>query len=72
MIYGFFDYISLLYFFDYLDDFGGGRFMFMEEGVNKIVEFRVGRIRRWWFWGCGAGFKGAMLYLWSVCCVLGG
>lgn len=42
VIYGFFDYILLLYFFDYLEDFGGGWFVFMEEGVNKMVELRVG------------------------------
>lgn len=72
MTYGSFDYTSLLYLSDYLDDFGGGRFMFMEEGANKTVEPRAGRTRRWWPWGCGAGFKGAMLHLWSACCVSGG
>uniref|UniRef100_F7AVU3 2-oxoglutarate and iron-dependent oxygenase domain-containing protein 3 n=2 Tax=Boreoeutheria TaxID=1437010 RepID=F7AVU3_HORSE len=42
--YGSFDYTSLLYLSDYLDDFGGGRFMFMEEGANKTVEPRAGRV----------------------------
>ncbi|XP_059853324.1 2-oxoglutarate and iron-dependent oxygenase domain-containing protein 3 isoform X1 [Delphinus delphis] len=41
--YGSFDYTSLLYLSDYLDDFGGGRFVFMEEGANKTVEPRAGR-----------------------------
>lgn len=72
MTYGSFDYTSLLYLSDYLDDFGGGRFVFMEEGANKTVEPRAGRTRRWWPWGCGAGFKGAMLHLWSACCMSGG
>lgn len=44
--YGSFDYTSLLYLSDYLDDFGGGRFVFMEEGANKTVEPRAGRARR--------------------------
>ncbi|XP_064126521.1 2-oxoglutarate and iron-dependent oxygenase domain-containing protein 3 isoform X2 [Loxodonta africana] len=39
--YGSFDYTSLLYLSDYLEDFGGGRFVFMEEGANKTVEPRV-------------------------------
>ncbi|XP_021493126.1 2-oxoglutarate and iron-dependent oxygenase domain-containing protein 3 isoform X1 [Meriones unguiculatus] len=42
--YGSFDYTSLLYLSDYLEDFGGGRFVFMEEGSNKTVEPRAGRI----------------------------
>lgn len=64
MTYGSFDYTSLLYLSDYLDDFGGGRFVFMEEGANKTVEPRAGGTCRppW-----GAGFWG--LRLWSVCCV---
>lgn len=41
--YGSFDYTSLLYLSDYLDDFGGGRFVFVEEGANKTVEPRAGR-----------------------------
>lgn len=44
--YGSFDYTSLLYLSDYLDDFGGGRFVFMEEGANKTVEPRAGRTLR--------------------------
>lgn len=44
MTYGSFDYTSLLYLSDYLDDFGGGRFVFMEEGANKTVEPRAGRM----------------------------
>jgi hypothetical protein len=44
--YGSFDYTSLLYLSDYLEDFGGGRFVFMEEGANKTVEPRAGRISR--------------------------
>ncbi|XP_030683951.1 2-oxoglutarate and iron-dependent oxygenase domain-containing protein 3 isoform X2 [Nomascus leucogenys] len=43
--YGSFDYTSLLYLSDYLEDFGGGRFVFMEEGANKTVEPRAGRRR---------------------------
>ncbi|XP_003464962.1 2-oxoglutarate and iron-dependent oxygenase domain-containing protein 3 isoform X3 [Cavia porcellus] len=42
--YGSFDYTSLLYLSDYLEDFGGGRFVFMEEGANKTVEPRAGRV----------------------------
>ncbi|XP_007483492.1 2-oxoglutarate and iron-dependent oxygenase domain-containing protein 3 isoform X2 [Monodelphis domestica] len=42
--YGSFDYTSLLYLSDYMKDFGGGRFVFMEEGVNKTVEPRAGRV----------------------------
>lgn len=41
--YGSFDYTSLLYLSDYLDDFGGGRFVFVEEGANRTVEPRAGR-----------------------------
>lgn len=44
--YGSFDYTSLLYLSDYLDDFGGGRFVFVEEGANKTVEPRAGRTSR--------------------------
>ncbi|EPY88856.1 PKHD domain-containing transmembrane protein [Camelus ferus] len=42
--YGSFDYTSLLYLSDYLDDFGGGRFVFMDEGANRTVEPRAGRV----------------------------
>ncbi|XP_074121126.1 2-oxoglutarate and iron-dependent oxygenase domain-containing protein 3 isoform X1 [Sminthopsis crassicaudata] len=42
--YGSFDYTSLLYLSDYMTDFGGGRFVFMEEGFNKTVEPKVGRV----------------------------
>ncbi|XP_074081315.1 2-oxoglutarate and iron-dependent oxygenase domain-containing protein 3 [Macrotis lagotis] len=42
--YGSFDYTSLLYLSDYMEDFGGGRFVFMEEGLNKTVEPRAGRV----------------------------
>ncbi|XP_018881941.1 2-oxoglutarate and iron-dependent oxygenase domain-containing protein 3 isoform X2 [Gorilla gorilla gorilla] len=42
--YGSFDYTSLLYLSNYLEDFGGGRFVFMEEGANKTVEPRAGRV----------------------------
>ncbi|ERE68859.1 putative PKHD domain-containing transmembrane protein [Cricetulus griseus] len=42
--YGSFDYTSLLYLSDYLEDFGGGRFVFMEEGSNRTVEPRAGRV----------------------------
>ncbi|XP_069887824.1 2-oxoglutarate and iron-dependent oxygenase domain-containing protein 3 isoform X2 [Dipodomys merriami] len=42
--YGSFDYTSLLYLSDYLEDFGGGRFVFMEDGANKTVEPRAGRV----------------------------
>lgn len=51
MTYGSFDYTSLLYLSDYLEDFGGGRFVFMEEGANKTVEPRAGRTQG----GSGAG-----------------
>ncbi|ELW68177.1 hypothetical protein TREES_T100007376, partial [Tupaia chinensis] len=39
--YGSFDYTSLLYLSDYLQDFGGGRFVFVEAGANKTVEPRA-------------------------------
>ncbi|XP_049632671.1 2-oxoglutarate and iron-dependent oxygenase domain-containing protein 3 [Suncus etruscus] len=42
--YGSFDYTSLLYLSDYLTDFGGGRFVFMEDGANRTVEPRAGRV----------------------------
>ncbi|XP_014442194.1 2-oxoglutarate and iron-dependent oxygenase domain-containing protein 3 [Tupaia chinensis] len=42
--YGSFDYTSLLYLSDYLQDFGGGRFVFVEAGANKTVEPRAGRL----------------------------
>ncbi|XP_077022412.1 2-oxoglutarate and iron-dependent oxygenase domain-containing protein 3 [Tamandua tetradactyla] len=42
--YGSFDYTSLLYLSDYLTDFSGGRFVFVEEGANKTVEPRTGRV----------------------------
>ncbi|XP_055971434.1 2-oxoglutarate and iron-dependent oxygenase domain-containing protein 3 isoform X2 [Sorex fumeus] len=42
--YGSFDYTSLLYLSDYLADFGGGRFVFMEDGANRTVEPRAGRV----------------------------
>ncbi|XP_078510777.1 2-oxoglutarate and iron-dependent oxygenase domain-containing protein 3 isoform X2 [Lissotriton helveticus] len=42
--YGSFDYTSLLYLSDYSKDFGGGRFVFMDEGANKTIEPRVGRV----------------------------
>lgn len=42
--YGSFDYTSLLYLSDFLDDFGGGRFVFVEEGANRTVEPRAGRV----------------------------
>nr|XP_058140944.1 2-oxoglutarate and iron-dependent oxygenase domain-containing protein 3 isoform X4 [Dasypus novemcinctus] len=41
--YGSFDYTSLLYLSDYLEDFGGGRFVFMDDGANRTVEPRTGR-----------------------------
>lgn len=63
MTYGSFDYTSLLYLSDYLDDFGGGRFVFMEEGANKTVEPRAGRTH-------GRAFPG-MLCLGCVQCVCG-
>uniref|UniRef100_A0A493T2Y2 2-oxoglutarate and iron dependent oxygenase domain containing 3 n=1 Tax=Anas platyrhynchos platyrhynchos TaxID=8840 RepID=A0A493T2Y2_ANAPP len=42
--YGSFDYTSLLYLSDYAEDFGGGRFVFMDEGSNKTIEPRTGRV----------------------------
>ncbi|XP_075759661.1 2-oxoglutarate and iron-dependent oxygenase domain-containing protein 3 isoform X5 [Pelodiscus sinensis] len=42
--YGSFDYTSLLYLSDYTEDFGGGRFVFMDVGANKTVEPRAGRV----------------------------
>ncbi|NXC13112.1 OGFD3 protein, partial [Corythaeola cristata] len=42
--YGSFDYTSLLYLSDYSEDFGGGRFVFMDTGSNKTVEPRAGRV----------------------------
>ncbi|KAM3846747.1 2-oxoglutarate and iron-dependent oxygenase domain-containing protein 3 [Vipera latastei] len=42
--YGSFDYTSLLYLSDYAEDFGGGRFVFMDEGANRTVEPRAGRV----------------------------
>lgn len=43
MTYGSFDYTSLLYLSDYAEDFGGGRFVFMDEGSNKTIEPRAGK-----------------------------
>lgn len=59
--YGSFDYTSLLYLSDYLDDFGGGRFVFMEEGANKTVEPRAGRTLRRQPQACRQVGK------WSIC-----
>ncbi|KAM9296253.1 2-oxoglutarate and iron-dependent oxygenase domain-containing protein 3 [Gastrophryne carolinensis] len=42
--YGSFDYTSLLYLTDYLRDFGGGRFIFLDEKKNSTVEPRTGRL----------------------------
>lgn len=42
--YGSFDYTSLLYLSDYLHDFGGGRFVFVDEAANSTVEPRAGRV----------------------------
>ncbi|XP_040845762.1 2-oxoglutarate and iron-dependent oxygenase domain-containing protein 3-like [Ochotona curzoniae] len=42
--YGSFDYTSLLYLSDYLEDFGGGRFVFVDEAANTTVEPRAGRV----------------------------
>ncbi|XP_030389905.1 2-oxoglutarate and iron-dependent oxygenase domain-containing protein 3 isoform X3 [Gopherus evgoodei] len=39
--YGSFDYTSLLYLSDYTEDFGGGRFVFMDVGANRTVEPRA-------------------------------
>uniref|UniRef100_G1TKY7 2-oxoglutarate and iron dependent oxygenase domain containing 3 n=1 Tax=Oryctolagus cuniculus TaxID=9986 RepID=G1TKY7_RABIT len=51
--YGSFDYTSLLYLSDYLEDFGGGRFVFVEEGANKT--WRKGPTRRAHAVGRGGG-----------------
>ncbi|XP_039246234.1 2-oxoglutarate and iron-dependent oxygenase domain-containing protein 3 isoform X2 [Pipra filicauda] len=40
--YGSFDYTSLLYLSDYTQDFGGGRFVFLDADSNKTVEPRAG------------------------------
>ncbi|KAL4686828.1 hypothetical protein H8959_018956 [Pygathrix nigripes] len=58
--YGSFDYTSLLYLSDYLEDFGGGRFVFMEEGANKTVEPRADPLK-----AVGVGVA-----LWSLLCLL--
>ncbi|XP_018089438.1 uncharacterized protein LOC100158404 isoform X2 [Xenopus laevis] len=42
--YGSFDYTSLLYLSDYSQDFGGGRFVFIDESANRTVEPRTGRV----------------------------
>ncbi|XP_075296871.1 2-oxoglutarate and iron-dependent oxygenase domain-containing protein 3 isoform X2 [Opisthocomus hoazin] len=42
--YGSFDYTSLLYLSNYAEDFGGGRFVFMDAGSNKTIEPRAGRV----------------------------
>ncbi|XP_075702598.1 2-oxoglutarate and iron-dependent oxygenase domain-containing protein 3 isoform X1 [Rhinoderma darwinii] len=42
--YGSFDYTSLLYLSDYSKDFGGGRFIFIDEKTNSTVEPRLGRL----------------------------
>ncbi|KAM4692500.1 2-oxoglutarate and iron-dependent oxygenase domain-containing protein 3 [Rhinophrynus dorsalis] len=42
--YGSFDYTSLLYLSDYSRDFGGGRFVFIDEPANRTVEPRAGRV----------------------------
>ena len=42
--YGSFDYTSLLYLSDYAEDFGGGRFVFMDAGSNKTIEPQAGRV----------------------------
>ncbi|XP_032899893.1 2-oxoglutarate and iron-dependent oxygenase domain-containing protein 3 isoform X1 [Amblyraja radiata] len=42
--YGSFDYTSLLYLSDYKIDFGGGKFVFVDELVNRTVEPRIGRV----------------------------
>ncbi|XP_064531777.1 2-oxoglutarate and iron-dependent oxygenase domain-containing protein 3 isoform X2 [Pseudopipra pipra] len=39
--YGSFDYTSLLYLSDYTQDFGGGRFVFLDADSNKTVEPRA-------------------------------
>uniref|UniRef100_A0A8D1H7H3 Prolyl 4-hydroxylase alpha subunit domain-containing protein n=1 Tax=Sus scrofa TaxID=9823 RepID=A0A8D1H7H3_PIG len=60
--YGSFDYTSLLYLSDYQDDFGGGRFVFMEEGANRTVEPRAGRVRRWPRGTWAASLPGCCVY----------
>lgn len=40
--YGSFDYTSLLYLSDYGSDFGGGRFIFIDQTGNRTVEPRTG------------------------------
>lgn len=47
MTYGSFDYTSLLYLSDYSEDFGGGRFVFMDADSNKTVEPRAGTSPGW-------------------------
>lgn len=47
MTYGSFDYTSLLYLSDYSEDFGGGRFVFMDADSNKTVEPRAGTSPVW-------------------------
>jgi len=42
--YGTFFYTSLLYLSDYSVDFTGGRFIFVDNNVNKTVEPRMGRL----------------------------
>ncbi|KAM3909964.1 2-oxoglutarate and iron-dependent oxygenase domain-containing protein 3 [Leptodactylus fuscus] len=42
--YGSFDYTSLLYLSDYSKDFGGGRFIFIDEKTNSTVEPKLGRL----------------------------
>ncbi|XP_066444261.1 2-oxoglutarate and iron-dependent oxygenase domain-containing protein 3 isoform X2 [Eleutherodactylus coqui] len=42
--YGSFDYTSLLYLSDYSRDFGGGRFIFIDEKTNSTLEPRLGRL----------------------------
>ncbi|XP_027519886.1 2-oxoglutarate and iron-dependent oxygenase domain-containing protein 3 isoform X2 [Corapipo altera] len=42
--YGSFDYTSLLYLSDYTQDFGGGRFVFLDADSNKTVEPRAARM----------------------------
>uniref|UniRef100_A0ACB8EK90 2-oxoglutarate and iron-dependent oxygenase domain-containing protein 3 n=1 Tax=Sphaerodactylus townsendi TaxID=933632 RepID=A0ACB8EK90_9SAUR len=61
--YGSFDYTSLLYLSDYTEDFGGGRFVFMDEGANRTVEPRA-------VLGCNGGpmslFPGTILVVSGV------
>ncbi|XP_069786420.1 uncharacterized protein [Narcine bancroftii] len=42
--YGSFDYTSLLYLSDYKIDFGGGKFVFVDDLANRTVEPRTGRV----------------------------